>query len=128
MLDHGERGAGTALFEALVAAGPHGWDVLYEVLSSRGGTEAAERATALLADPGLRDKLSPALRIALELRETRCRNKPELFARAGDEGDWRARIYLGQLRSSRCKARAGECCFHRHRGLEKAIEKLRQSE
>lgn len=125
LLDFGEGGTGTALFAALVAAGPHGWDVLYEVLSTRGGTEAAERATAILAEPELRAQLSPALRIALELRETRCRNKPKLFERAAAEGDERARIYLGQLRSARCKPRRGECCFHRHRGLKKAIDALR---
>jgi serine/threonine-protein kinase len=125
LLDHGEKGAGTALFAALRDAGQPGWDVLYEVLSAHGGTQAADRATEILAAPDLRKAMSPSLRIALELRETRCKDKPDLFERAGDEGDMRARIYLAQLRSSRCQPQRGECCYHHHRGLGKALRKLR---
>jgi serine/threonine-protein kinase len=119
--DEGEEGR--ELFEALRGAGEPGHDVLYEVMSSRGGTAAAEAAGSMLA--AMREQLSPALRVAVELRETTCANKPTLFERAGREGDRRARIYLNQLRSARCDPRIGECCFHRHRGLEQAVRDMR---
>ncbi len=126
LLAHGKGTPGRALFEALEAAGEPGHDVLYEVLAAWGGTAAAAEAEAILARPEVRRGLSPALRIALELREARCANKPKLFARAGEEGDVRARIYLNQLRSMRCDSRSGQCCFHTHHELERAIRALRQ--
>lgn len=126
ILDLGDNGDGAALFTSLIAAGAPGFDVLYEVVSARGGTAAADRAKAILARPELRTRMSPALRIALELREARCSAKPKLFARAAEDGDVRTRIYLNQLRSHRCDPRIGQCCFHANRELEDVVRALRK--
>lgn len=126
ILDLGEKRDGAALFDALVGAGAPGFDVLYEVVSARGGTAAADRAKQLLARPELRSKMSPALRIALELREARCSAKAKLFARAAEDGDVRTRIYLNQLRSERCDPRIGQCCFHANRELDDVVRALRK--
>lgn len=75
--------------------GTAGPDLLYELLTTRGGSRAAKRAEELLRDEGVRSKGSPAMRIAYDLRTARtCAAKAELYERAGEEGDRRT---LGQL-------------------------------
>lgn len=75
--------------------GTAGPDLLYELLTTRGGSRAAKRADELLRDEAVRSKGSPAMRIAYDLRTARgCPAKAALYERAGEEGDRRA---LGQL-------------------------------
>jgi serine/threonine-protein kinase len=119
------EGEGDPLFSALAyKGGTAGLDVLYAIMSRKGGSRAARRAKELLADPEIRGRATPALRIALLLREARCEDKEALFERAGREGDERALVYLERLRSSRCDPRRGECCFHQRRALGRAIDAL----
>jgi eukaryotic-like serine/threonine-protein kinase len=124
-LDYSDGGTGTKLFEALAyRAGAPGHDLLYEVLSGKGGSAAADRATALLAEPAVRATIAPELVVSLELRDRRCKDKPQLFERAGKEGDERTLVYLRQIRAPRCDARRGECCFHGNKKLSAAIDTL----
>jgi serine/threonine-protein kinase len=121
-LDYSSGGTGTKLFDALARrGGVPGHTLLYEVIAGRGGTPAAVRAAELFLEPDVRARVIPELLIALELREAECKDKPELFERAGKEGDLRALVYLRQLRAPRCDARRGECCYHGSKKLNAAI-------
>jgi serine/threonine-protein kinase len=125
-LEARRRDSADKLFVALAErGGPSGLDLLYGLLSSRGGTSAAKRAEEILSRPEVRKRASPPLAIALELRQTRCKDKPSLFERAAREGDRRALLYLDRLQSMRCTPSIGECCFHNHRGLSRSITALR---
>jgi hypothetical protein len=75
--------------------GTAGPDLLYELLTTRGGSKAAKRADELLRDEAVRSRGSPAMRVAYDLRTAKtCDAKRALYERAGEEGDRRA---LGQL-------------------------------
>jgi serine/threonine-protein kinase len=70
--------------------GTYGVDVLFEIVATKGGTQAAERAAYLLRDETLRAKGSPDTQLAFDLRAARsCDDKRALFARAHDQGDYR---------------------------------------
>jgi serine/threonine protein kinase len=70
--------------------GAYGVDILFELVATKGGTQAAERAAYALRDEGLRAKGSPDMRIAFDLRNARsCEDKQALFVRARDEGNYR---------------------------------------
>ncbi|MGK4001631.1 serine/threonine-protein kinase [Sorangium sp. So ce1036] len=115
-----------AIFDALEnRLGPDGLDVAYEMVSGYGGTRGGKRAAALLRRPEVLKRASAPLRIAVELREAPCRRKDALFERAALEGDARALVFLDMLRSSQCQPRIGQCCFHRHAGIDRAVRVLR---
>ena len=87
--------AADPLFSVLAyRTGAPGLDVLYAMVSRRGGSRGARRAKALLADPEIIARATPELRIAVELRDARCEDKPGLFERAAREGDRRSLAYL----------------------------------
>lgn len=126
-LEFDENPAADPLFSVLAyRTGAPGLDVLYAMVSRRGGSRGARRAKELLSNPEIITRASPELRIALELRDARCPDKPGLFERAAREGDRRALAYLERLRSARCDARRGECCFHQNRALDRAIDGLKK--
>ncbi|XXY54193.1 serine/threonine-protein kinase [Sorangium sp. So ce269] len=119
-------GRADPIFEALESRlGPEGLDIAYEIVSGYGGTQGGKRAAALLRRPEVLKRASVPLRIAVELREAPCRRKHALFERAALEGDARALVFLEMLRSSQCQPRIGQCCFHHHAGLERAVRTLR---
>ncbi|WP_437481804.1 serine/threonine-protein kinase [Sorangium sp. So ce1014] len=119
-------GRADAIFEALESRlGEDGLDIAYEIVSGYGGTQGGKRAAALLRRPEVLERASVPLRIAVALREAPCRRKPALFERAALEGDARALVFLEMLRSSQCQPRIGQCCFHHHVGLERAVRALR---
>ncbi|WP_437569153.1 serine/threonine-protein kinase [Sorangium sp. So ce542] len=119
-------GRADLIFEALESRlGQEGLDIAYEIVSGYGGTQGGKRAAALLRRPEVLERASAPLRIAVELREAPCRRKPALFERAALEGDARALVFLEMLRSSQCQPRIGQCCFHHHAGLERAVRSLR---
>ncbi|WP_437688097.1 protein kinase domain-containing protein [Sorangium sp. So ce176] len=119
-------GRADAIFDALESRlGPDGLDIAYEMMSGYGGTQGGKRAAALLRRPEVLKRASVPLRIAVELREAPCRRKHALFDRAALEGDARALVFLEMLRSSQCQPRIGQCCFHHHAGLERAVRALR---
>ncbi|WP_437997526.1 serine/threonine-protein kinase [Sorangium sp. So ce185] len=119
-------GRADPIFEALESRlGQEGLDIAYEIVSGYGGTQGGKRAAALLRRPEVLERASAPLRIAVELREAPCRRKQALFERAALEGDARALVFLEMLRSSQCQPRIGQCCFHHHAGLERAVRSLR---
>ncbi|WP_438024836.1 protein kinase domain-containing protein [Sorangium sp. So ce233] len=119
-------GRADAIFDALESRlGPDGLDIAYEMVSGYGGTQGGKRAAELLRRPEVLKRASVPLRIAVELREAPCRRKHALFERAALEGDARALVFLEMLRSSQCQPRIGQCCFHHHAGLERAVRTLR---
>ncbi|WP_437966472.1 serine/threonine-protein kinase [Sorangium sp. So ce260] len=119
-------GRADPIFDALEnRLGQDGLDIAYEMMSGYGGTQGGKRAAALLRRPEVLQRASVPLRIAVELREAPCRRKHALFERAALEGDARALVFLEMLRSSQCQPRVGQCCFHHHAGLDRAVRTLR---
>lgn len=113
------------LFELIAhKMGTTGGDLLYELLTTKGGSRAAKRADALLRDAALRDRGTPAMRIAYDLREAkRCDDKIALFPRAASDGDNRT---LGQLQLlSRSCRRAEDCCLQNDPRLRVAMEAIK---
>lgn len=89
--------------------GSVGLDVLYEIMTTRGGGEAASRAERQLQDPTAREQGTAALRIAYDLRMARdCPGKLALLDRARQQGDRRAQLELVRVRD--CEGGAG-CCL-----------------
>src|SRR5262249_44664413 len=102
--------------------GTAGPDLLFEMMTTRGGSRAAKRSEELLSDAAVRSRGTEALRIAYELRMARCNDKAALFERAKEEGDRRA---LGQLQLLNQECKRGECCFSNDANLKAAIEGIK---
>ncbi len=91
--------------------GPHGIDVLFEIIVTKGGTIAHTNAVRLLKDPEIRKRGTVAMNVAYELRTApNCDAKRALFARVREDGDYRALRELDILRSGR-QCRAVNCCL-----------------
>jgi hypothetical protein len=75
--------------------GARGPDLLYELLISPNiGKLPKDRAARLLREPSVRKLASPALLIAIDLKNTQpCARKP-LYARAREHGDARSMVFL----------------------------------
>lgn len=105
--------------------GSAGLDVLFEIMSTRGGTKAAARATEILRTKEVLERATPALRIAIDLREIPCRDKLTLLARAKAEGDIRSIAFLDILRAETCNPHVGQCCYRRNILVDEAIHIIR---
>jgi hypothetical protein len=113
------------LFDVIVRKmGTHGDDILYELVTTRGGSRAARRAEDLLKDPAVLARGSEAMRIAYELRTASCDDKPRLFDRATAEGDGRTLGPL-QMMNSDCSRRSGTCCLKGDPKLKETIAAMR---
>lgn len=101
-------------------AGPRGIDVLYELVTTKGGSRAARDSDLYLRDPHVLERGSPGLRIAWELRQAEsCQQKKALLARAATDGDRRA---LGQLQLTKQSCRRGaKCCDWKDPELDAAL-------
>jgi serine/threonine-protein kinase len=115
------------VFDALGGTAP-GLDVLYRLVSVRGGSVAAERATKLLAQPEVRARATPALRAALELREAPCADKEARAEQAGADGDHRALAILLQLKSPTCTPATDGCCARDSALVDAAVRAITQRE
>jgi serine/threonine-protein kinase len=104
--------------------GSEGVDVLYEIASTRGGSKGAQRANVELAKPEVAARASRELSIALELRDARCEDKRDLFARAGAEGDARTLRLLDRLRAPVACNGTGQCCYFGNAALDKAAKSI----
>jgi hypothetical protein len=116
---------GERLFSLITfRTGTTGPDILYELMTTRGGSKAAVRAEELLRRDEVRLMGTPALRIAYDLRTARCSQKSALFRRAEIEGDRRA---LGQLElmNQDCDQDEG-CCMPGDRALKATIAVMRK--
>jgi hypothetical protein len=101
-------------------AGTRGIDVLYELVTTKGGSRAARDSDLYLRDPNVFERASPALKIAWELRQAEtCAQKKPLLARASSDGDRRA---LGQLQLTKQSCRRGaKCCDWKDPELDAAL-------
>jgi hypothetical protein len=111
----------TVINTKMGAAGP---DMLFELMTTKGGSRAAKRAEELLRDEAVRLRGSPALRIAYDLRVARsCEDKAALLDRAKDDGDRRT---LGQLQLLNQDCRRGECCLSNDPKLRAAMDGIKE--
>ena len=104
------------VFDALAhRLGSDGVDVLYEIVRTRGGSKAATRAEALLAQSDVSARGTPALQVTYALRAAPCVDKLALLDRAVVGGDGRTLVVM----ETTCKA-----CFSRNQALEDATKAL----
>ena len=124
-IEFGDPTAAARVFDTLPKLGGPGADVLYEVTSRYGGSKGARRAAEQLRRPELVAQASPALRMAIALREAPCDGKSALYERAVAEGDERTLALLWAMRTPRCDSTRGECCIRGDAKLEQAVKSLR---
>jgi len=118
-----DKERGPKIFDALMNRfGEGGIDVLYEIVSRRGGSRSAALAGEALARPEVRARGSKALRIALELREASCTDKLALVQRASTEADARGLAILVATRGPECES-AG-CCLRDNATVDSAIRDI----
>ncbi|HVK68780.1 MAG TPA: protein kinase [Polyangium sp.] len=96
--------------------GSDGLDMLYAFVEGQGKAPIAVASGKLLQDETRLTKASPAMRIALDLRNAPCVDKLTLLDRAQKDGDFRARLVLETL---------GRACFPQNPNVEKVIYDLR---
>ncbi len=105
--------------------GTTGPDILYELMTTRGGSRAARRSEELLRDEAIRDRGTPALRIAYDLRSAKkCEAKIALFERAKTDGDGRT-LGLLQLLNHSCGRRNADCCLHNDPALKATMDAIK---
>lgn len=116
---------GAPVFEVLASAAfaPYGADVMYRLTSVHGGSRAARKAAELLKREDILKSATPALRIALDIRDAACRSRPALFDRAEAEGDKRALYLLLAMRGNNCSQIS--CCMKNDPELDGAINGIR---
>jgi len=119
----GDEGA-RVFFLLTERTGTNGYDILYELVTTKGGSRAAKRADGLLKEDETRKRGSGAMQIAYELRAAKCSQKPNLFERAKNVGDGRAMGQL-QLLNQTCGRRNQSCCYPNNPALKEAIEAIR---
>ena len=126
-IEIGDRATADKVFEHLgsAALGSGGPDVLFQMTSYYGGSRGAIRAAALLEKPEVMARASPALRVAMALRDAPCEEKPALFERAAAEGDGRTLSILSRMISPECDSASGACCRAHDPKLAGAFAKLR---
>jgi hypothetical protein len=114
-------------------AGKRGPDLLYEVWVGDGRNAAYARK--LLNDPKVRELTTPALGIAVELRQAQgCKEKAKLLERAAALGDERVIAILGPLVSGKDRGCGflglGSCpapCWQEASAMKKTIQVIRDS-
>ena len=115
-----------AAFNALTSSlGSTGLDVLYELALSRGGTRAGQRARAILIRPGVRERVSPALRVAFDFFVSNCAARRALLERAVEQGDRRVLVQMEVAHGTKCTAKGETCCLYDNPRTANAIARLR---
>ncbi len=104
-------------------AGTAGPDILYDLVTTRGGTRAATYADELLRRDDVRAKGTPALRIAWEMRAaTTCDTRVALFARAKADGDRRVLATLFQM--TKCGRGPTDCCLSNDPAYKEVLQAI----
>ncbi len=120
-----ENAQADAVFSVLEEGlGEDGLEMLYEIVRSKRGTKAYERAVKLLGDAVESGRASPALRLAFEMRRSTCPRKKQLFERAPREGDERLLTELKALKYAPCRRATDPCCFREDAELGRIIDEL----
>jgi eukaryotic-like serine/threonine-protein kinase len=122
-----DRAQGAVLTKALAERfGPDGVDVLYDLVATRGGSQAAILATPFLQNQEVRARGSEALRVALDLRDAKCEDKPSVLDKVRQHGDERSLAILSAMRSPDCDASSGACCMRENPAVETAARELQE--
>jgi hypothetical protein len=111
---HGRETSQDALATMAALPGPLSADLIYEVWTGTAErSEATELARAILLGKDVRPKASPALGVALELREaTTCEESKALLSKAIDHGDKRALVPINRLaRKAGCGPNKRQDCY-----------------
>lgn len=107
--------------------GTNGPDLLYEIITTRGGSKAAKRAEDMLRSEELRGKGTAEFRIAYDFRMAKtCDEKVPLFERAGTEGDRRVLGPMQMMNRDCGRGRGGECCFGKNEAFKAALSELKK--
>jgi hypothetical protein len=107
--------------------GALGPDMFYDVVTkTKQKTDVSQLAEDLLASPEVRQKASPALQLALDLRgSTECEDFKALLAKVHEQGDKRSVPYLLKLGNKRgCGPTKRDDCYACIRDLEKDKEAI----
>lgn len=110
------------LFGLLAAkAGPRGPDLLFELVTTRGSSEAAKVAAQLLEQEAVLSRASEAVQLAYKLRKAKgCEAKKVFFADAGAKGDRRT---FSEVQLATCGRRVRDnCCDAKDPALVAAME------
>jgi serine/threonine-protein kinase len=105
--------------------GSGGPDVLYQMTSYYGGSRGARRAAEMLQRPDVMARATPALKIALALRDTPCKDRPTLYEQAVRDGDERTTSLMSKMITPDCDGATGACCRKHDPQLADAFGKLR---
>lgn len=101
-------------------AGAAGPDILFELVTTRGGSRAASHAEEVLKSEAVRAKGTPAFKIAYDLRAaTACDVRVGLLQRARTDGDRRVLGSLFQM--ARCGKTATDCCLANDAGYKETV-------
>ncbi len=104
-------------------AGTAGPDILFDLVTTRGGTRAATNAEELLRRPDVVAKGTAAFKIANELRvATTCQDRTKLFERVKTEGDRRVLQFLFQM--ARCGKGPTDCCMGNEASYRDAVRAI----
>jgi hypothetical protein len=111
---HGRETSQDALATMAALPGPLSADLVYEVWTGTAErSEATELARSILLGKDVRPKASPALGVALDLREaTTCEENLALLTRAIEHGDKRALVPINRLaRRAGCGPNKKQDCY-----------------
>lgn len=111
---HGRETSEDALAAMAAVPGPLSADLIYEVWTGTAErSEATELARSILLGKDVRPKASPALGVALDLREaTTCEESQALLGKAIEVGDKRALVPINRLaRKTGCGPNKRQDCY-----------------
>jgi hypothetical protein len=114
------------VFELIVTkTGTVGADILYDIVTTRGGSRASRSAEERLKDASVRARGTPAMRVAYDMRVAKgCEDKLALLDRAAADGDGRTYGQL-QMVNRECSRRSPECCLRTNPRFKAALEAIR---
>jgi serine/threonine-protein kinase len=126
-IELGDRATADSVYELLASEkiGSGGPDVLFHMTSFHAGSRGAKRAAEILARPDVLARATPALKVALALRDAPCKDKPALFDRAAQEGDERTLSQLLKMRDPECDNSTGVCCMPYEPKIHETIAQIR---
>ena len=111
---HGRETSHDSLATMAALPGPLSADLVYEVWTGTAErSDATELARSILIGKDVRPKASPALSVALDLREaTTCEESKALLSKAIDQGDKRALVPINRLaRKTGCGPNKKQDCY-----------------
>jgi hypothetical protein len=104
-------------------AGSAGPDILFDLVTTRGGTRAASRAEALLDRKDIHAKGTTPFKIANELRAAAsCQDRVKLYPRVKAEGDKRVLQFLFQM--ARCGKGPTDCCMGNEQSYKDVVQAI----